>query len=73
MSAYGSSLLILAPLIFEPGHALKHITVHLQAAFLALVASKQLRAGGDAAYAAQLFNWAKYQVRLQRISGPLRS
>ena len=35
----------------------------LQAAFLALVESKQLRtSGGDASYAANLFNWAQYQV-----------
>lgn len=34
-----------------------------QAAMVALVESKQLRATkGDAAYAAQLFNYAKYQI-----------
>mmetsp|Transcript_6836 Transcript_6836/g.19716 ORF Transcript_6836/g.19716 Transcript_6836/m.19716 type:complete len:804 (+) Transcript_6836:5446-7857(+) len=34
-----------------------------QAAMLALIESKQLRAtNGDAAYAAQLFNYAKYQI-----------
>ena len=41
----------------------------MQAAFLALVASKQLRttSGGDAAYGAQLFNWAQYQVRCKSV------
>lgn len=35
----------------------------LQAAMLALMESKQLRAGsGNAAYAGRLFNYAKYQV-----------
>ncbi len=34
-----------------------------QAAMLALIQSKQLRAtGGSASYAAQLFNYAKYQI-----------
>ena len=43
--------------------------MRVQAAFLALVHSKQLReaTGGDAAYAANLFNWAQYQARSQAL------
>jgi Glycosyl hydrolase family 9 len=42
---------------------LKCRCVGLQVAMLALIESKQLRAGGgSSAYAAQLFNYAKYQI-----------
>jgi Glycosyl hydrolase family 9 len=42
---------------------LTHHCIDLQVAMLALIESKQLRAGGgSSSYAAQLFNYAKYQI-----------